>query len=144
MIYALNLALLAKVFLVMHEYFPADYFKYVLILSALGVIGYLLARLLKMVAEPSRDAQLKQARESYEAFLCPTCQYPIRRGPLKFMAWTTRSLRKRSQPLVNVPDEPYTCPSCATELFGKCPSCGKIRHSLLPACEHCGAEQSAS
>ncbi len=139
MICALDIALLAKVFLVMHEYFPAEYFKYVLIVSSLVVIGFLLARLLKMVAEPSRDARLKQAREAYESFSCPVCQFPIRRGPLKFMSWSPRSLRKRSQPIANVADEPYTCPACSTVLFEKCGQCGSIRHGLLPACEHCGA-----
>ena len=67
----------------MHEYFPSEYFRYILILSALAVIGWLLARLLSIVARPSRDTRLKQYRESYEAFLCPVCQYPIRRGPLQ-------------------------------------------------------------
>ena len=139
MVYALDAALLAKTFLVMHEYFPEEYFKYVLIGSSLVVIGCLLARLLKMVAQPSRDARLKQSREAYEAFHCPVCQFPIRRGPLKFMSWSPRSLRKTSLPIVNAPDEPYTCPSCATPLYEKCENCGAIRHGLLPACEHCGA-----
>ncbi len=139
MIYALDAALLGKSFLVMHEYFPREYFKYVIIISALGVIGFLLARLLKMVAQPGRYARLKQSREAYEAFQCPVCQFPIRRGPLKFMSWSPRSLRKTSMPLVNVLDEPYTCPSCATALYEKCPHCGLVRHGLLPACEHCGA-----
>jgi hypothetical protein len=141
MMYAFGVAVLAKTFLVMHEYFPREYFRYILILSALAVIGWLLARLLSIVARPTRDARLKQYREAYEAFLCPLCQYPIRRGPLKFMAWTPRSLRRASKPLAGVSDEPYTCPSCATALYEKCPSCGATRHALLPACEHCGAEK---
>jgi hypothetical protein len=141
MMYAFGVAVLAKTFLVMHEYFPREYFRYILILSALAVIGWLLARLLSIVARPTRDARLKQYREAYEAFLCPLCQYPIRRGPLKFMAWTPRSLRRASKPLAGASDEPYTCPSCATALYEKCPSCGATRHSLLPACEHCGAEK---
>jgi hypothetical protein len=33
------------------------------------------------------------------------------------------------------------CPMCATKLFEECPSCHAIRHSLLPACEKCGAEK---
>ncbi len=139
MVYAFGVAVLAKAFVVMHEYFPSEYFRYILILSALAVIGWLLARLLSIVARPSRDTRLKQYRESYDAFLCPVCQYPIRRGPLRFMSWTSRSLRRASKPLVGVSDEPYTCPSCATTLFEKCPSCTGTRHSLLPACEHCGA-----
>jgi hypothetical protein len=139
MVYAFGVAVLAKTFFVMHEYFPSEYFRYILILSALAVIGWLLARLLSIVARPSRDTRLKQYRESYDAFLCPVCQYPIRRGPLRFMSWTPRSLRRASKPLVGVSDEPYTCPSCATALFEKCTNCGGTRHALLPACEHCGA-----
>ena len=139
MVYAFDLAVVAKTFLVMHEYFPAEYFRYILILSSLAVIGWLLARLLRLVAQPSRDARLKQYREAYEAFLCPICQYPIRRGPLRFMAWTPRSLRRASTPLTGVSDEPYTCPSCATALYEKCGKCSATRHALLPACEHCGA-----
>jgi preprotein translocase subunit Sss1 len=141
MIYALDAALLAKAFVVMHEYFPREYFKYVIIVSSLAVIGLLLARLLKMVAEPGKETRLKQAREAYESFQCPVCQFPIRRGPLKFMSWSPRSLKKTSLPIVNAPDEPYTCPSCSTVLYEKCANCGAIRHGLLPACEHCGAEK---
>lgn len=139
MVYAFGIAVLAKTFLVMHEYFPSEYFRYILILSAIAVIAWLLARLLSIVARPNRDARLKQYREAYEAFLCPVCQYPIRRGPLKFMAWTPRSLRRASKPMAGSSDEPYTCPSCATALYEKCGSCGATRHTLLPACEHCGA-----
>ena len=139
MIYAFGVAVLGKAFVVMHEYFPREYFRYILILSALAVIGWILVRLLSIVARPSRETRLKLYREAYESFLCPICQYPIRRGPLKFMAWTPRSLRRASQPLADVNDEPYTCPSCATPLYEKCPSCGATRHALLPACEHCGA-----
>jgi hypothetical protein len=138
-IYAFDVAVLAKTFLVMHEYFPREYFRYILILSALAVIGWLLARLLSIVAQPNQIARLKQYREAYEAFLCPLCQYPIRRGPLKYMAWTPRSLRVVSKPIADASDEPYTCPSCATALYEKCPSCGATRHAMLPACEHCGA-----
>jgi hypothetical protein len=141
MVYAFDVAVLGKTFVVMHEYFPKEYFRYILILSALAVIGWLLARLLMIVARPNQSARLKQYREAYEAFLCPLCRYPIRRGPLKFMAWSPRSLRRASKPLQEVQDEPYTCPSCATPLYEKCPNCGATRHALLPACEHCGAEK---
>lgn len=141
MVYALDLALLVKTFQVMHEYFPSEYFKYILIVSSLAVIGGVLARLLGMVARPSRDARFKQYREAYESFVCPICRYPIRRGPLRFMSWTSRSLRRVSQPVGSDQNEPYTCPSCATPLFAKCAQCGVVRHALLPACEHCGATQ---
>jgi predicted RNA-binding Zn-ribbon protein involved in translation (DUF1610 family) len=93
-----------------------------------------------MIAFPKKDWLLKQYREAYEAFFCPICDYPIRRGPLKYMFWSRRSIRKLQVPPVspNGTEEPYTCPMCATKLFEECPSCHAIRHSLLPACEKCG------
>src|SRR5206468_11254740 len=94
LIYALSIALMLKVALVMHEYFPSRYFKYVLILVCLAVVLRVLVYLLRMIAFPKRDWLLKQYREAYEAFLCPICEYPIRRGPLKYLFWNRRSIRK--------------------------------------------------
>jgi predicted RNA-binding Zn-ribbon protein involved in translation (DUF1610 family) len=86
---------------------------------------------------------IKQHREAYEHFACPVCAYPIRRGPLKYLYWTRRSLKKLKVPLENGAgtDEPYACPSCGTQLFEKCESCSGIRHSLLPTCSNCGAQK---
>lgn len=137
---AFGLAVLVQVGLVMHEYFPARYFKYVLILVSLAVVARILVHLLRAVAYPKADQLLKQYREAYERFVCPVCEYPIRRGPLRFALWTVRSLKKHpvtsGQPLT---DEPYTCPSCGTDLFEECDVCHATRHSQLPACEKCGA-----
>lgn len=141
MVYALGAAVLVRAFFVMHEYFPAEYFRYILIATALAVIGWILWRLLRMVARPGGLARQKQIREAYEAFVCPGCRFPIRRGPLRFMAWTPRSLRRVSRPLVGATDEPYACPSCGLQLFAACPVCKGTRHALLQACEHCGAEE---
>jgi predicted RNA-binding Zn-ribbon protein involved in translation (DUF1610 family) len=115
-----------------------------LILACLAVVLRVLVYLLKMIAFPKRDWLLKQYREAYEAFLCPICDFPIRRGPLKYMFWSRRSIRKvRIPPLPQAEaEEPYTCPMCGYALFEKCPTCQAIRHSLLPACEKCGAEKS--
>ncbi len=145
LIYAFGIALLAKVILVMHEYFPERYFKYVLILACLVVIVRILVYLLKMIAYPKREWLLKQYREAYEAFLCPVCDYPIRRGPLKYLVWSRRSIRKLHVPLVSPEtEESYTCPMCGTALYEECSVCHAIRHSLLPACENCGAEKAPS
>jgi hypothetical protein len=146
LIYAFGIALMAKVSLVMHEYFPTVYFKYVLILACIVVVIRLLVYLLKMIAFPKHDWLLKQYREAYEAFFCPICDYPIRRGPLKFMYWTRRSIRKLQMPpgTQTEAEEPYICPMCATKLFEECPACHAIRHALLPACEKCGAEKPGS
>ena len=140
LIYAFGAAVLIKVGFVMHEYFPARYVKYVLILATLAVALRILIYLLHMVAHPKSDWLNKQYREAYEAFLCPICAHPIRRGPLKYMAWTRRSIRHLAVPAgtADMVDEPYTCPACATPLYVTCQACKKIRPALLPACENCG------
>lgn len=140
-IYALGVATLAKVILVMHEHFPRVYFKYVLIVAALALVARILVYLLRAVARPTRESLLKQYREAYERFLCPVCAFPIRRGPLKHLFWTRRSIRKLRLPLeaTSAPDEPYTCPVCGTRLFEECSACHGTRHSLLPNCARCGA-----
>ncbi|MFO0924568.1 MAG: hypothetical protein U0905_19025 [Pirellulales bacterium] len=138
-VYAYGIALLVKIGFVMHEYFPARYFKYILIATMLAITLRVLMYILSAIAHPKRDTLLKQYREAYESFFCPICSHPIRRGPLKFMAWTRSSLR-RMQPIPGAADqdEPYTCPACSTSLYAPCPKCNAIRHTLLPACTHCG------
>ncbi|MBI3863279.1 MAG: FlxA-like family protein [Planctomycetia bacterium] len=146
LVYAFGIALMLKVALVMHEYFPSRYFKYILIVICLIVVTRMLVSLLRMIAFPKRDWLLKQYREAYEVFLCPVCDYPIRRGPLKYLFWTRRTIKKLHVPHDpslpgSASDESYTCPMCGTKLFEECPSCHANRHSLLPACEKCGAEK---
>jgi hypothetical protein len=144
LVYAFGLAVLLEVGLVMHEYFPSRYFKYILILAALLVVFKSLVALLRMVAFPKKDWLLKQYREAYERFLCPICEFPIRRGPLKYVFWSRRSLKHIALPHTpenGVPDSAYTCPMCATRLFEECAKCHAVRHSLLPACESCGYER---
>ncbi|TWT73230.1 hypothetical protein [Allorhodopirellula solitaria] len=142
LVYALSGAVAARVILVMHEHFPAIYFRYILILLSLAIAIGVLLRLLRLLANPSRDWLIRQYREAYASFFCPICDYPIHRGPLKFAVWTRRSLKKRSLAAANAgdatADQPYTCPCCETTLFEACEKCGGIRHSLLPACEKCG------
>ncbi len=141
MVYAFGVAVLVKVAVVMHEHFPARYFKYILILTTLAIAALILVYLLRMVAFPTKQRLLKLYREAYEAFFCPICGYPIRRGPLKYASWTRRSIRR----LAHVSDagtqaeEPYTCPACSTRLYEECGSCHAIRPSLLPSCQQCGA-----
>ena len=141
--YAAAMAVAVKGIQVMHQHFPERYFKYILILVSLTVVTWILVRLLRMVAFPNKDWLLKQYREAYEAFLCPVCTYPIRRGPLKYMSWTRGSIRKATFRLAPAEstdtEEAYSCPMCGTRLFEPCASCETIRHSLLPACEKCGA-----
>jgi hypothetical protein len=140
---AFGAATLFKVVLVMHKHFPARMFRYILIGAALIAVFRLLVHFIRTIAFPKPQWLVKQYREAYERFLCPVCEYPIRRGPMKYRYWTRRSVKKL-QLLPDAPgteEEPYVCPTCNTGLFEPCSQCGKIRHSLLPYCEHCGAEK---
>lgn len=135
-------ATLLKVALVIHEYFPTRYVKYILITVLLLAVARLLIYFIRVVAFPGARWLTKQYREAYERFLCPVCEYPIRIGPRRFLYWTRRTVNKiMPQKEQAGEEEPYTCPSCGTLLFEKCLSCQSIRHSLLPHCRHCGAEK---
>lgn len=141
LVYAFGIAVGAKTMIVVHTYFPSAYFKYVLIGSSLIFVTWLLVKLVRMVARPNVNWLLKQYREAYEAFLCPVCEYPIRRGPLKYLAWTKSTIKRL--PLANLgnghePEVPYTCPMCATRLYEECGHCHAVRPALLPACSSCG------
>ena len=141
-VYAFGLAVLAEVLLVIHEHFHTGYFIYVLLLAAIAVVVRAIVYLVKVMRSPSAAWRLARHRQAYATFLCPICGFPIRRGPMKFMVWTRRSLKEPPAP-TTLPearaDEPYTCPSCGTRLFEECTACHAIRHALLPACERCGA-----
>lgn len=139
---AFGSATLIKVTLVVHEYFPTKYFKYVLIVSLLLVVVRLLIHFIRMIAFPNVQWLVKQYREAYERFLCPVCEYPIRIGPRRFLFWTRRTVNKMVVPTDSTEQEkPYTCPSCGSDLFEECSACHKIRHAMLPHCLHCGAEK---
>jgi predicted RNA-binding Zn-ribbon protein involved in translation (DUF1610 family) len=141
--YAFGVATLTKVIIVIHENFPTRYFKYVLLLFSLAVVVRVLIYLIRATASPKMAALLKQYREAYERFLCPICEFPIRRGPLKFSFWDRRSIRNLSRvgSITPEPDDAYACPSCGASLFERCTNCKGIRHALLPYCEHCGHEE---
>ena len=139
---AFGAATLVKVALVIHEYFPTRYFKYILILSLLLAVAGLLIYFIRTIAYPKMQWLVKQYREAYERFLCPVCEYPIRTGPRRFLFWTRRTVNKIVVPMDRGDqEEVYTCPSCGSNLFETCPACQKVRHTLLPHCAHCGAEK---
>lgn len=139
---ALGAATLIKVGLVVHEYFPSRYFKYILIGALLLVVTRLLIYFIRTIAFPKTQWLVKQYREAYERFLCPVCEYPIRVGPRRYLFWTRRTVNKMVLPSDHHDQEaPYTCPACGTGLFEECTSCHKIRHAMLPNCTHCGAEK---
>ncbi|MAE67519.1 MAG: hypothetical protein CMJ18_24945 [Phycisphaeraceae bacterium] len=128
---------------VMHEHFPRRWFKYILILILLAAAARLLVYFIRSIVAPSKDKLLRQYRDAYEKFLCPVCEYPIRRGPMKFLYWNRRTLKKLRLPAQSAEEDtsgdPYICPSCSADLFSECPSCHAVRPTLLPFCDHCGA-----
>lgn len=138
-----GVAVFFKIFLVIHRYFPSRYFKYILILGLLFTVVKILTYLINIIINPKKQWLLKQYRNGYEKFLCPVCEYPIRRGPRKFLYWTRRTVGKLTLQYSNTieKDEPYSCPSCGTSLFEECPTCHEIKHSLLPTCCHCGSKK---
>ena len=126
----------------MYEYFPRRYFKYIALLVIIAVVLKMLIYLLKRIAAPKKDWILKRHQEAYDKGICPICSKPIRIGPLRYATGSRRrGLVVAGQGGLATKQELYTCPSCGTELYGKCDKCGDICHSLLPFCEHCGDEK---
>jgi hypothetical protein len=122
LVYGAGIAILAQTALVIHECFPTRYFKYVLLSAAILAVGYTLVWLLRMLRTPKPSLLLKQYRDAYEAFFCPVCDYPIRRGPRRFLYWTRRSVGKIVFPSVpqQAHDQTYSCPACGSRLFEVC------------------------
>ena len=139
--FSASVAIYIKTALVIHDNFPSRHFKYILTISMLALVGWGFAWLIRRLVKPRIDTLLKQYRQAYERFLCPVCEYPIRTGPRKYLYWTRRTVHKTAlapDQGNQDADEPYNCPACGTSLFEKCDSCGKLCHSLLPNCQHCG------
>jgi hypothetical protein len=118
MILALLLSSFYWLGVVMHQHFPAEYFKYIGILAAITIVVAFLLHALRTAAKPQDDILLRRRREAYHSSRCPECAYPIPQEKGGAMS----------------------CASCGASLFSECPDCGKIRHHLLPHCRHCGAE----
>ncbi len=142
--YALLIASFSRVGVVINQYFPAEWFRYIATASGIVVVLAFLVHLIRTAASPRADWLLKQYRQAYNQHRCPQCAYPIHRGAMKSATWTS----KGPKALVSLPREtdddeekPYTCPACGEPLFEQCEQCNAIRHSLLPFCESCGHEK---
>lgn len=142
-VYAAGVAILWQTVLVIHHHFPTRYFKYIILSAAILIVLYILISLLQIVRSPKPAWLLKQYREAYAKFFCPVCDYPIRRGPRRYLFWTRRSIGKTTCPTPTGQElnQTYTCPACGSRLYEECPRCKAVRHSLLPFCENCGAEK---
>ncbi|MBX9587633.1 MAG: hypothetical protein K2X50_10325 [Gammaproteobacteria bacterium] len=143
---AFCLATFILTFLTIHEFFPSQYFKYLLIGALILTVIYLMTKLIQSIKSPKLDMLIKQYREAYEHFLCPVCEFPIHMGPRRFLFWTRRSNVQLKLPKTKESHdfEIYHCPACSTELFNQCSSCQQVRYSLLPSCSHCGHKNTDS
>ncbi len=103
---------------VIHQHFPAEFFKYLALAAGLAVTVAFLVALLRNASRPSGAVLLKRNREGYRKAECPQCAFPIAGGP---------------------ESGPGTCPACGLDLFHPCAACGATRHSQLPHCLSCGA-----
>ncbi|MHC4212345.1 MAG: hypothetical protein ACYSWP_03120 [Planctomycetota bacterium] len=141
-VYAGFIAVFAKIFLIVHEYFPRRYFKYIAIVVVILIVLKLLLYLLKRLVSPKMAWLIKQYQESYDRNICPICGKPIRIGPLRYASKLRRGvLVLAGESKDSDKQQVYSCPSCGTELYSKCDKCNDIRHCLLPFCEHCGDEK---
>ncbi len=141
LIYAAFITIFIKVSLVAHEYFPSKYFKYAAILVVIGVVIKILVYLITRISAPKKDWLIKQYQEAYDKYACPICTKPMRIGPLRYVTnLKSKVLNAAGIDSESLQQQPYTCPSCGMDLYENCDACGKVCHSLLPFCEHCGKE----
>jgi hypothetical protein len=94
-----------------------------------------------MIIAPKKDLLIKQYQQYYDKCICPVCCKPILSGPLRYTGWKKKTSVPVAPGAEIYKQQPYTCPSCGTNLYDKCGSCGDIRHTLLPYCEHCGIKK---
>ncbi len=141
LVWSAFIASFIKIALVAHEYFPTNYFKYIALLVILGIVLRILIYLIKMIVAPKKDLLIRQYQQFYDKHRCPVCTKPIKAGPLRYAGWKKKTTVLAAQGTEIDKQQPYTCPSCGTNLYNKCDSCGNIRHALLPYCEHCGVKK---
>jgi len=141
LVHAFNAAALILLLTVIHEHFPARYYKYMFLALAIGVVLLALVFMIRQFTRPTKKWLEQRCREAYQASQCPVCRYPIVGKDMRSAAADKRLLKKA--PLLAPEPEiarPYRCPACGTQLFDRCAGCQELRHTLLPYCLHCGAE----
>lgn len=141
LVWSAFIAAFVKIAFVAHQYFPREYFKYIALLVIIAIVLRFLIYLIKLIIAPKKDLLIKQYQQYYDKYLCPVCTKPIKAGPLRYAYWKKKATVLAPQGTDLAQQQPYTCPSCGTNLYDKCDRCGKIRHTLLPYCEHCGTEK---
>ena len=143
LVYAVCIAVACHLIWVIHSHFPMRFFKYVYVLAAILIVLRILWTLIRGAIRPSASLLLKRYREAYRKAQCPVCGHPILRGTAQLIEMATQGrIHRRVSLNINTgmedEERPYTCPSCGETLFEECKSCSRVRHALLPSCQHCG------
>ena len=144
LVFAAFIATFVETGTIMHQYFPAEFFKYIIIGVSILVVVLILRHLIRLAIFPRKDWLLKQYKEAYKKWRCPVCDFPIRRGIRKEIDWGSGKLKGAipiGQKEEDSSDQPYSCPSCGQDLYEQCLDCQQIRHSLLPFCQICSGEK---
>ena len=141
LVWAGFIAVFLKITLVVHEYFPSEYFKYIALLVIIAIVLRILIYLIRMVVAPKKDLLIKQYQQHYDKCICPVCSKPIRTGPLRFIGGLSKKAQALAGQFFDMKQTVYSCPSCGESLYSNCEKCRNVRHTLLPYCEHCGAEK---
>lgn len=139
-IWAVFIAAFLKIALVVHKYFPTEYFKYIALLVIIGIVLRILIYLIRLIVAPKKDLLIKQYQQHYDKCICPICSKPIRSGPLRFIGDLGKKVLVLGTQPENATQQAYSCPSCGEKLYSNCEKCGNTRHTLLPYCEHCGVK----
>ena len=127
----------------MFEQFPAVYFKYIAIVTAIAITLAFLSWIIRKATSPSPSLVLARNRAANMESVCPVCAFKLSRTPIQAAPSTKRRGRVPHEPVGPLAPEgrvDFSCPSCGTGLFEACGECSGPRHSLLPFCEGCGAE----
>lgn len=127
----------------MFEQFPAEYFKYIAIVTAIAITLAFLSWIIRKATSPSPSLVLARNRAAYMESVCPVCAFKLSQTPIQAAPFTKRRGRVPHEPVGPLAPEgrvDFSCPSCGTGLFEACGECSGPRHSLLPFCEGCGAE----
>jgi hypothetical protein len=141
MILAAGIAIFFKIAIVMHDYFPSNLFKYLLILALIYVIAQVLISKLRMISAPNPPWLEGQYREAYQKNQCPVCEFSIKPGISKFFSSEEKNYTPLSDHSYLDQVDNYTCPSCGKLLFEQCTQCSHLRYSLLGYCDFCGVKK---
>ena len=141
LVWAIFIAVFIKIATVVHEYFPAEYFKYIALLVIIAIVLKISFFLIRQIVAPKKDLLIKQYQQHYDKCICPICSKPIRTGPLRFIGGLGNKAKLMTGQFIDTAQQVYSCPSCGESLYENCQKCGHVRHTLLPYCEHCGVKK---